>query len=75
MRRDTFERFDFLNSYIPGRSVTEMEFLYGALGTAANSTVVPERAFFYVRDDSFYDSIVAPAGSEHPGSCSCGFIP
>ena len=34
-----------------------MEVLYGALGTASYSEVVPERAFFYLRDDSFYETL------------------
>ena len=34
-----------------------MEVLHGALGTSANSECVPERAFFYQRGESFYETI------------------
>ena len=52
-----YQRFPFLNSYIPGRSVTECEILYGALGWGADSRVPCKRAFFYVRQDSYLDSL------------------
>ena len=41
---DTYERFPFIKSYIPGRSVTELEFLFGALGWESGCECNPYRA-------------------------------
>ena len=55
----TFTKFPFLNTYIPGRSVTEMEILHGALGTGPNCHLTPSDAFFYHRAESFYETVPA----------------
>ena len=53
----TMERFPFLKSYIPGRSVTEAEMIYGMLGWGSDSRVTPKRAFMYFRSDEFLKTV------------------
>ena len=55
--RSTFTNFPFLNSYVPGRSATEMEILYGALGWGPKSYAAPRKAFFYHRSEAFLDTV------------------
>lgn len=58
LAEETFERFGYMiNSYIPGRSVTECEVLCGALGWGASAACVPRHAFFYIREDAFCESV------------------
>lgn len=55
--KPTFNKFPFLTSYCPGRSVTEFEVLYGALGWGPKSVVHPRSAFFYMRDDVYVEKL------------------
>ena len=55
--RSTFTKFPFLNSYVPGRSATEMEVLYGALGWGPKSYAAPRKAFFYHRSEAFLETV------------------
>ncbi|KAL1515510.1 hypothetical protein AB1Y20_002132 [Prymnesium parvum] len=55
--KPTFNKFPFLTSYCPGRSVTEFEVLYGALGWGPKSVVHPRSAFFYMRDDAYVEKL------------------
>ena len=44
LAESTFADFPFLNSYVPGRSVTEAEIMYGALGWGPKSEVLAREA-------------------------------
>lgn len=56
----TFDNYGhMINSYIPGRSVTEVEVISGALGWGAKAVCAPTNAFFYMRADAFCDGISA----------------
>lgn len=58
----TFESYGhMINSYIPGRSVTECEVLSGALGWGSHAVCAPANAFFYIRSDHFCDDIPVDA--------------
>ena len=58
LTKGTFDKYGhMINSYIPGRSVTELEVISGALGWAADATCAPSNAFFYVRADSYCDDL------------------
>ena len=52
-----FERFPFLSSYIPSRSVTECEIIYGALGNGPDTRCPTKRAFFFIRADEYLDTL------------------
>ena len=54
-----YESFKFLQSYIPSRSVTECEIIYGALGWGPDTVCAPKRAFFFIRDDEYLDTLPA----------------
>jgi hypothetical protein len=55
---DTFGRFGhMLESYCPGRSVTEFEVIYGALGWSKDAACPCASAFFYMRDDAYAEGV------------------
>jgi hypothetical protein len=60
-----FSRFPFLASYVPGRSVTECEILYGALGWGSDSHVPTKRAFFYTREDAYLETLPEKEANEY----------
>ena len=59
LAKSTFTNYPFLNSYVPGRSATEMEILFGALGWGPKSYVAPRKAFFYHRSEAFLETVPA----------------
>ena len=65
LKKDAVQEFDCLKTYIPGRSITEVEVVYGALGWGPQSTCSPKNAFFYIRSNKYCDNIPLKAKDDY----------
>ncbi|KOO28055.1 tetratricopeptide repeat domain containing protein [Chrysochromulina tobinii] len=71
LKKDTVQEFDCLRTYIPGRSITEVEVVYGALGWGPQSACSPKNAFFYIRSNKFCNNIPLKAKDDYVDGDPC----